>query len=73
LLTFTEPYLGFSLASRDESSARVRLHLSLEARPAWVDETVDLFDYFELINVSLDELGTAITAWREDRLRFPER
>ncbi len=39
---FTEPNLAFSVANYNTHSALIRLHLSLESVPPWIDsDTVD--------------------------------
>lgn len=70
LLVFTEPNLAFSLASRSGDSATLRVHLSLESGPP---EESELYDYFVLIEMTQQELATAIDSWSEAVSVFPVR
>jgi hypothetical protein len=71
---FTEPALALSLEDRGQQDARVRLHLSQEALPPWLDsDSPDEFEFFIPFHVGLDELALAADEWDRQLLSFPER
>jgi len=50
---FIEPVLAFSLADRSEAGGVIRLHLSLEATPPWLqgDNGGDIYQHFVTVHV----------------------
>jgi hypothetical protein len=77
LLTFTEPGLGFSVATREDDFLVVRVHLSLEsvADRSGADEEApyDFYGYSVALRVGREDLLAAIRAWEADLTPFPER
>jgi hypothetical protein len=75
LLHFTEPNLALSLEERTEERVRLRIHLSLEASPPWLQEPdrPALFDYFLVIDLSIEDLAAAAEEWDNDCKPFPVR
>jgi hypothetical protein len=75
LMAFTEPNLAFSLADRDATSVRVRVHCSAEASPPWLAGTgrPPLYDWFVLLDVTIQDLLAAGAAWAEEIRVFPVR
>ncbi|MGW5931101.1 WapI family immunity protein [Streptomyces anulatus] len=72
---FNEPVLAFSLADRDETSATIRLHLSLEATPPWRqgDDRPDIYQYFVEVRVNTAALLHAADQWDLALASFPTR
>lgn len=75
LLTFTEPNLALSLEGRTDDRARIRVHLSLEALPSWLDyeERPEMYEYFVVLDVNHSDLARAINDWEKELTAFPER
>nr|WP_258723438.1 hypothetical protein [Cellulomonas sp. NS3] len=74
LLRFTEPDLAFSLARRSDVDLTLRVHLSLESRPPWLnDKDTDLYEYVVPITCTTDELAAATDQWMTDLRAFPAR
>jgi hypothetical protein len=77
VLSFTEPNLAFSLDGQDAGSARIRVHLSAEAAPPWVDEGEDTrgcWGAFCLsLHVGLGEVRDAAECWERELAAFPPR
>lgn len=75
LLHFTEPNIAFSVESCTDRRARVRAHFSLEALPPWManEQRPDIFDYFVIIDVSVETLVGAADTWERELAVFPER
>lgn len=78
LLVFTEPNLAFSLASRDDGSATIRVHFSLESLPPWLRgntdaERPDIFDFFVEVQLARSALAEAAASWGREILAFPVR
>ncbi|MGW6691833.1 WapI family immunity protein [Streptomyces sp. NPDC054961] len=73
-LTFIEPVLAFSLASRSDGSVVVRVHLALEASPPWrPDIEGDIVPYEVEIELAEVELLSAADEWDRELLPFPAR
>ncbi len=72
LLRFTEPNLAFSLAARDERDVTLRVHLSLECRPAW-SASSPLYEYAVELRLPREALHHAISQWDADLAPFPTR
>lgn len=70
---FTEPNVALSLAARTDESARVRVHFSLESRPPWLGQDVDIFDFFVGLDVPLEQLSAAVDEWERELTSFPAR
>ncbi len=75
LLVFTEPVVSLSLAERTPDAALIRVHLSLEGKPPWLqdDDNVDIFEYFLPIDAALNEVSCAADDWEHELEAFPER
>jgi hypothetical protein len=77
MLVFTEPNLGFSVASSGAEDVVVRAHLSLEAvvgRPgADLDASYDLYAFSLPLRVGRAHLVAAAQEWEQGLARFPER
>jgi hypothetical protein len=75
ILMFTEPNIAFSVEQRTADRVLVRVHLSLEALPPWLQgkNRFDMFGCFVVLNVSLAELGRAADDWKLELTRFPQR
>lgn len=78
LLVFTEPNLAFSLASRENGFATIRVHFSLESLPPWLRrstnaEQVDIFDFFVEMQLARSALAEASASWGQEVLAFPTR
>ena len=79
LLMFTEPVVAFGLASRGDGVVTIRVHFSLEAQPPWArdcrdeDDDVDFFADFVEIELGIDAVVQAATAWDEELAEFPVR
>lgn len=74
LKVFTEPNVAFSLAARTSSTCTVRVHFSLESRPAWLtDDDPDLFDFFVEVEITKAALLGATTEWLSELAAFPAR
>lgn len=72
LCRFTEPNLAFSLAARDESEVTLRVHLSLECRPPWMDPS-PIYEYAVDLRLPRAALARAISQWETDLAPFPTR
>ncbi|WP_427924888.1 WapI family immunity protein [Streptomyces sp. cg40] len=72
---FTEPVLAFSLAERGGAGALVRVHLSLEATPPWLegDARPDIYQYSLEIRVDTAALLHAADEWEHALASFPAR
>lgn len=72
LQVFIAPNIALSLAARNAERVAVRVHLSLEALPPWFgdDDRPGIFEYFVLLDTTVDELIFARTSGRESSLRF---
>ncbi|HEU4676614.1 MAG TPA: hypothetical protein VFS29_11530 [Motilibacteraceae bacterium] len=76
---FTEPNLALSLAARDDVTATVRVHLSLEARPPWLagddpgEDPGELFEFFVEVTAPLNVVAQAADDWTAELATFPER
>jgi hypothetical protein len=78
LLMFTEPVVGFSLASRVGASVTLRVHFSLESEPPWRadeldDDDTELFDYFVELKLTTGSVAEAAAAWDAELAAFPVR
>jgi hypothetical protein len=78
LLVFTEPNVGFSLASRVGGTVTIRVHFSLESRPPWLqsgeaDDDADLFEYFVAVRLDNEAMTTAAASWDQELTAFPVR
>ena len=75
LVVFTEPNLAFSLAERGDGGVTIRVHMSLESRPPWLqdDESSDLFEYFVEVSPTHEALAQAIDQWERELVAFPVR
>ena len=78
VLVFTEPNLAFSLASRDDGSATIRVHFSLESLPPWLRqngkaERPDIFDFFVEVQPARSALAQAAASWNQELSAFPVR
>lgn len=74
-LIFLEPDLAFSLAERDERTARLRVHLSLEAGPPWLsaEERGNIWQFFVQVPVSVGLLDEIADRWDREMAQFPGR
>lgn len=73
-LTFIEPVLAFSLASRSDAAMTVRVHLSLEASPPWRPDTEgDMVPYEVEVELTEAELVRAADEWDRELAAFPDR
>jgi hypothetical protein len=74
-LTFIEPNLAFSLAHRDEETAEIRVHFSLESAPPWLDheEQFDIWKFYVVLPFALCELAALADVWEQELEPFPER
>lgn len=74
-LTFTEPGLAFSVAKRTGEAVELRVHLTYELAPPWldVDERLNMWQFFVLVPVGETDLVAAADAWDLEWLAFPER
>ncbi|MBK3562196.1 hypothetical protein [Streptomyces sp. MBT62] len=72
---FNEPVLAFSLAERGEAGALVRVHLSLEAAPPWLqgEARPDIYQYSVEIRVDTAALLRAADEWELALASFPTR
>ncbi|MEV7536492.1 hypothetical protein ACIQNV_37055 [Streptomyces hydrogenans] len=72
---FVEPVLGFSLADRREGAAVIRVHLSLEAAPAWQQgaESTGIYQYAVEVRADTDALLHAAEQWDLALAYFPPR
>ncbi|WP_407342163.1 hypothetical protein [Pengzhenrongella phosphoraccumulans] len=77
LLAFTEPNLGFSLATIENHNLVLRVHLSLESAPSWPetesDADRDIYAYSVSLSMSRTDLLHAAEEWQADIASFPER
>jgi len=76
MLVFLEPNLGFSLESRTAGQVRVRVHLSLESLPPWLQNAQDrpeLHAYYVALDVLAANLANAADGWLKDAHRYPAR
>jgi hypothetical protein len=76
LLSFTEPNLALSLASRDSERAQLRFHFSLEALPPWqrgLSGEFAPFAFFVLLDITPEGLSSAVADWARDVGQFPPR
>lgn len=75
LISFTEPNVAISLASKDSSSASLRFHFSLESAPPWTpaDGSVDTSGYVVHVTAALGDLTAAIEEWVREIAAFPDR
>ncbi|MET7419767.1 hypothetical protein [Dactylosporangium sp. NPDC005555] len=69
--TYTEPNLALSLQERTVDRATVRIHFSLEALPPGIQQ--DIYSYFLVLDLSLEELAAAAEEWAADCEPFPVR
>jgi len=74
-LTFTEPNLAFSVAGRTQDSVELRVHLSHEFAPTWldIDERMNMWQFFVTLAMQPSDLVEAAGVWDEDWRAFPER
>lgn len=70
---FTEPNVALSLASRLLESAVVRIHLSLESKPPWLDSQSEIFEFFVSLDLALTDLAKAAAEWDRELGQFPAR
>lgn len=74
LWMFVEPNLAWSVESRPKGRTRIRVHLSLEAHPAWIPDTAQgLFETFILLGISNAELNLAAAEWERELAAYPLR
>jgi hypothetical protein len=73
LTVFTEPNIALSVAERSGTVVRIRVHLSLEARPAWVTGDEDLFGYFVGLTLPVEDVAAAADEWDAELGSFPGR
>lgn len=75
LLHFTEPNIALSLQAYAGGRAQIRVHLSIEAAPPWLDGTnrPEMFEYFLLLDLKIEELITAAEEWANDCEPYPVR
>jgi hypothetical protein len=77
LLGFTEPNLGFSVASVDDSHIVLRVHFSLESTPGWPDTeseaNYDVYAYSVRLSMTRRELLAAVDCWQADIADYPTR
>lgn len=74
-LVLTEPDVALSLAQRDAGTVVVRVHLSLGARPPWLQAPggPDLFAYVVEVRLSPVALAEAEASWEQELAVFPVR
>jgi hypothetical protein len=70
---FTEPNVALSLAAQSDESAQVRVHFSLESRPPWLGQDIDIFDFFVGLDLPLGRLSAAVDDWERELSSFPAR
>jgi hypothetical protein len=78
LLIFTEPNVAFSLASRGDGSATIRVHFSVESSPPWLqgggsDEGAESYEFFVEAQLAQSALVEAIASWDHELAAFPIR
>jgi hypothetical protein len=69
---FNEPNVALSLERRTGERARIRVHFSLEALPP-DSERLGMFQYFLVLDLSLDDVTAAADQWDADCEPFPVR
>jgi hypothetical protein len=74
-LSFIEPSLAFSVAQSDDGFRHLRVHLTYELAPPWLDEDEKLvpWEYFVVVAMSQEDVLTAARSWKSDLAAFPER
>lgn len=72
-LAFTEPNVAFSLTDRCTGSATVRIHLSVESLPPWLQDAGGLFEFFVEVQLTHAALANAEAAWEQELAAFPIR
>jgi hypothetical protein len=74
-LTFTEPNLAFSLATRTADTVELRVHLSYESAPPWLDieERRNMWQFFVIVRMATAELAEVANMWDKGWPAFPER
>ncbi|MFE0458872.1 hypothetical protein ACFW1A_06370 [Kitasatospora sp. NPDC058965] len=73
-LDFLEPNVAFSLAARSIGRSVVRVHLSLESAPPWLDrDDLDLHQYAVELELGDRELLAAADTWTQELAPFPPR
>jgi len=74
-LTFTEPNLAFSVAGRTHDSVELRVHLSHDFAPTWldIDERLNMWQFYVTLPMQPSDLVKAADVWDEDWRAFPER
>ncbi|MER6152189.1 WapI family immunity protein [Streptomyces hirsutus] len=72
---FIEPVLAISLAARTDRGAVIRVHLSLEAAPPWLqgDDGADIYQYFVELRVDAAALLHEADQWDFALNSFPTR
>ncbi|MFJ8621990.1 hypothetical protein ACIRD3_04010 [Kitasatospora sp. NPDC093550] len=72
---FVEPVLAVSLAERSGSEAEIRVHLSLEAAPPWLqgDDGADIHQYVVEVRLDTAALLHAADQWDLALVPFPSR
>jgi hypothetical protein len=78
LLIFTEPNVAFSLASRGDGSATIRVHFSVESSPPWLQgggsvEDAESYEFFVEAQLAQSALVEAIASWDQELVAFPIR
>jgi hypothetical protein len=74
-LTFLEPALGFSVASYGDQMVTLRVHLTYEAAPPWlnIDERLDIRSFFVELDIGMADLETAAADWNREAIALPRR
>ncbi|MFE2927132.1 WapI family immunity protein [Streptomyces goshikiensis] len=72
---FVEPVLAFSLVSRSDDGAVIRVHLSMEAAPPWQQgaNRADIYQYFVEARVDTAALLHAADRWDLALASLPTR
>jgi hypothetical protein len=74
-LVFLEPELALSLECRNDDTARVRVYLSMAARPPWLIDSDDyeIWKFFVPLSATFGDLLTAADEWDTESAAFPSR
>jgi hypothetical protein len=74
-LTFTEPNLAFSLAKRTDDAVELRVHLSHESAPPWLDieDRLNIWAFFVIVPMATAALKEAANTWDAEWRAVPER
>jgi antirestriction protein len=67
------PYLHIDYAGWARAAELVRVHFSLESRPPWLGQDIDIFDFFVGLDVPLGRLSAAVDDWERELSSFSAR